>query len=229
MINDHQPSWDQPIAALVWLLGEQRDRSSAPVLIEVLRNSSYSVFAKHRIHFTAVDAAFSALWKINDKTTLWKILELMRESSESGRRKMAALFERLFSTNELLSLDLYGDKYTDADFWSALLEPFRRYGHLDWDRRNVDALFWEIRLLAAIRLPVQEAAPLNKLAADESALSPRWRAAGSGIGFDAKGSLLRSTHHIATRLQLFPGTANSERLNSGIYISRRFFTARSEQ
>ena len=167
MIEDHTPALDQPIAVLVWILGEQRDRSSATVLYEVLYNSSYSAFAPHRLHFTAVNAAFSALWKVNEKTVVWKILDLMRDSSESGRMKMAALIERLFSTTELLSLDRCGDQYSDFNFWAKLLEPFRAYGPLEWDRWDVNSLFWEIRLQAAIRLPLQEMKLLDRLGGDE--------------------------------------------------------------
>lgn len=167
MIAEHTPALDQPIAALVWLVGEQRQKGSAPVLLSVLRNSSYWPFAEHRLHFTPVDAAFSALWKIDEKGITGELLEFMRMTSESGQRKIAALFERLLSTAELLSLDKLGERYLDPEFWADAIGNVLGASPLDRDRRDADALFWEIRLLAAQRLPRSETAVLEKLSLDE--------------------------------------------------------------
>src|ERR1700741_1195036 len=128
MIANYVPVLDQPIAALVWVLGEQRQTSSATVILDVIRYSPYVSSARQRLHFTSVDAAFSALWKINDKTKMWQILQLMVDSNDSCRRKLAALFERLLSTRDLLGLHLLGEQYSDPDFWTKFLEPFRSSG-----------------------------------------------------------------------------------------------------
>ncbi|HYZ84364.1 MAG TPA: hypothetical protein VE621_08175 [Bryobacteraceae bacterium] len=167
MIAEHTPALDQPIAALVWVLGEQRQKLSAPYVLEVVKNSSYWPFARHQLHFTAVDTAFSALWKIDEKGITWEVLDLMRHSSESGKRKMAALMERLFSTTELLSLDRLDEKYLDPEFWANYLAPFRNAGPLDFDRNDAHSLFWEIRFLSAIRLPIRESELLKRLYGDE--------------------------------------------------------------
>lgn len=167
MIAEHTPALDQPIAALVWLIGEQREKRSAPVLLEVLRNSSYWPFAEHRLHFTPVDAAFSALWKIDEKGITGELLEFMRMTSESGQRKIAALFERLFSAAELLSLDKLGERYLDPEFWAEATGGVLPASPRGQDVRDAGALFWEIRLLAAQRLPQTETAVLEKLSTDE--------------------------------------------------------------
>ena len=165
MIAEHTQALDQPIAALAWLLGEQRDRSSAPMLVEVVRNSSYFPFAAHRLHFTPVDAGFSALWKVNGKQVTSELLKIMEGGSESGRRKIAALMERLYSTKELLSLDRCGERYLDPLFWRELIPADRPLS--DWDRVDTSAIFWEVRLLALTRLPIQDLNLLEKLANDE--------------------------------------------------------------
>jgi hypothetical protein len=170
MIAEHSAALDQPIAALVWLIGEQRERHSAEVLLEVLRNSSYWPFPKRRLHFTAVDAAFSALWKINEKGITGELLEFMRMTSGSGQSKVAALFERLFSTAELLSIDKLGEHYLDPEFWADVTSSALRASPTERDAGDANALFWEIRLLAAQRLPVSQTAALEKLTADEVSL-----------------------------------------------------------
>jgi hypothetical protein len=167
MITGHRPEFDQPLAALVWLLGEMRQRSAAAVLMLVVRNSSFVPFARIALHFTVVNAAFSALWKVDDKSMLGEWLTLMAEASPSGRHKMAALLERLLSTDELLGAERCGDAYTDAAAWARFLLPMRANGPLEWDRHDARSLFWEIRWLAATRLAPGEREALTPLANDE--------------------------------------------------------------
>lgn len=167
MLENFIPALNQHIAALSWFLGERRQRSSAKVLLAVIENSALVLNARLSVHFTAVDAAFSALWKVNNKEVLWELLDVMREVDERGRRKIAPLFERLLSTRDLLSLEHCGDMYLDPGFWSRTLEPYRKYTFTDWDQYDVDALFWEIRYLAALRLPKGSFTAIRKLAADE--------------------------------------------------------------
>ena len=167
MVENHTQALNQPIAALAWFLGERRERSSSAALLFVIQNSSFAPYARHQLHFTPVDAAFSALWKVNDKTRLWDILEMMRYTSESGRRKFAPLFERLLSTTELLSFEHCGNDYLEPDFWASKLEPRRKYTAVHWDQYDADSLFWEIRYLAVMRLPAANSETLRKLALDE--------------------------------------------------------------
>jgi len=170
MVDGHRPEFDQPLAALVWLLGEMRQRSATPALMLVVRNSSFVPFARTVLHFTAVNAAFSALWKVDDKSMLGEWLVLMAESSATGKHRMAALLERLLSTDELLGAERCGDAYTDAAAWARYLQPMRGYGPVDWDRHDARSLFWEIRWLAATRLPPGEREALNLLVHDEVTL-----------------------------------------------------------
>lgn len=169
MIEDYYVGFNQSIAALVWLLGELRQRSSAEFVLQVLQNSPYSRTGKIQLHFTAVNAAFSALWKINDKQSVWKALDLMRGSDTSGQQKVGALIERLFSTKELLSLDLLDEDYLSVDRWLTRLEPFRGWRTNDWDRYDASSLFWELRCLAASRLPVHATELREVLLRDEVA------------------------------------------------------------
>ncbi|MEA3643189.1 MAG: hypothetical protein VBE63_25095 [Lamprobacter sp.] len=169
MLVEYAPSFDQPIAALVWLLGELRQRDSAEPILQVLQNSPYCPIGKVQVHFTALNAGFAALWKINDKASIWKALELMRESDTSGRQKLGALIERLFSTKELLSLDLLEEDYFSVDFWLARLKPYRDWNTNDWDRYDTNALFWELRCLAAMRLSASEGGLSQMLLRDEVA------------------------------------------------------------
>ncbi|MET0649849.1 MAG: hypothetical protein ABW208_24835 [Pyrinomonadaceae bacterium] len=166
-VEGDAPGLDQLVAALVWFVGERRERASSGVLLLVVQNSSYSPFARRRLHFTAVDAAFSALWKVNDKSCLWELLEILPYTSESGARKIVPLFGRLLSTTELLSPDLCGNAYLEPAFWAARLAPLREYADADWDRYDADALFWELRWLAALRLNRGDAGTLRRLADDE--------------------------------------------------------------
>lgn len=167
MVEHHTADLNQPIAALSWFLGELRERSSSHSLLLVVENSSIAPFARKQVHFTALDAAFSALWKVNDKACLWKVLEIMLHTSESGRRKIAPLFARLLSTTELLGLELAGSAYFETDFWASRLEPYRNFTSTDWDYFDANSLFWEIRYLSALRLSTTEVEVLRKLERDE--------------------------------------------------------------
>lgn len=167
MVEKYDEAQAQPLAALAWLLGEQRQRSSAKALLGIIRNAPFAPFARHKLPSTPVDAAFSALWKVNDKASLVDLLELLRNTSAAGQRKIVPLFERLLSTKELLSLERCGDNYYQPEFWERYLTARNGFTDLDWDRHDADALFWELRHLAALRLPPSETAILGKLAADE--------------------------------------------------------------
>ena len=163
---------NQDIAALAWFLGEQRHRSSAKSLLEVVRQSSYLHGDASTIHAVSVDMAFTALAKINDKTLLSEMLEVMRLANESGRRRIAALFSRLLSTRELLSIELLEERWTDPEWWTATFEPLRSNTTADWDRFDSTSLFWELRYFSAKTMPRSEPS-LQVLAADEVAVVRR--------------------------------------------------------
>jgi hypothetical protein len=160
------PEMIQSTAALLWFLGEQRQRSSSTVVIDVLRNPAYLEPTGAHFPFFVVDAAFSALWKIDDKSKLIILLALMQRSNDAGRRKFAALFERLLSTQELLSPERCGSVWSSPEFWAKIIEPRRNYALADWDRYDAGSLFWEIRYLAATRLN-RDAPALRRLTGDE--------------------------------------------------------------
>lgn len=165
MIAQRSEDLHQDIAALVWFLGERHERSSSGAVMEVLRNSSYLNPGPFQLHFTAVDAAFTALWKIDDKSKLPELLELMRRSDDTGRRKFAALFSRLLSSRKLVSLERHGAAWSTPEFWAQYIDPHRANTLRDWDRFDASSLFWEIRYLAAIR--VHEDDPQLRTLADD--------------------------------------------------------------
>lgn len=167
LVENHIDAWNQLLAALAWFLGERRERSSSKALLAVVDNAPFAPAARRRIHFTPVDAALTALWKVNDKTSLSHLLEFLRNTTDAGKRKVVPLFERLLSTTELLSLERCDDDYFRPEFWARLLEPHRKDTLADWDRYDTDSLFWEIRYLAALRLSKNEVAMFRKLAGDE--------------------------------------------------------------
>jgi hypothetical protein len=166
-VENHTEALNQPLAALAWFLGERRERSSSAALLTIIHSAPFAPYARHHIHFTAIDTAFSALWKVNDKAALWDLIDLLRGSSNAGRRKIAPLFERLLSTRELLSLVRCEDDYFKADFWARMLTQSGNYTPVDWDRFDAYSLFWELRNLAALRLPQGEIKTLRILAQDE--------------------------------------------------------------
>lgn len=167
IVADYKDSDNQKLAALAWFLGEQRQRSSAKSLIAIVSNAAFVSFAQHRIHFTSVDTAFSALWKVNDKRSMGDLLMLMSNSSSSGQRKIAPLFMRLVSTTELLSLDRCDANYFNPEFWESFFSPRTNFTDTEWDQYDTDSLFWEIRFLSALRLSATETIFLRKLANDE--------------------------------------------------------------
>lgn len=167
MVENHTDTLNQPLAALAWFLGELRERSSSKALLAIIDNASFVPFARHRVHFAAVDAALTALWKVNDKASLWHMLELMRNTTDAGRRKITPLFQQLLSTTELLSIERCGDDYFRPEFWARMLEPRRTFTPTDWDHYDANSLFWEIRYLAALRLPSNSIDMFRKLANDE--------------------------------------------------------------
>jgi len=167
IIAQYKDSDNQQLAALAWLLGEQRQRSSSKALLAIVSNAAFVPFAQHRIHFTSVDTAFSALWKVNDKRSMGDLITLMRNSSSAGQHKIAPLFERLVSTTELLSLERCDENYFSPEFWERFITPRRNYTDTEWDQYDTDSLFWEIRFLSASRLSATETIFLNKLVNDE--------------------------------------------------------------
>ncbi len=162
---------DQVIAALIWFVGERRETGSAGELIRVLERSSHVVGAPEAqvLGSTAVDAAFNALWKINDKSCLPAVLDLMRRFDTTGRWKVAHLFERLLSQEHLLGARLLGDRYVDPAQWQRALSSARLLDPGAAARFDSSSLFWELRLLAARRMPSGNGTALQRLAADEVA------------------------------------------------------------
>jgi len=167
IVETHVDALNQPLAALAWFLGERRERSSSKALLAIVNNAPFAPSTRRHIHFTAIDAAFTALWKVNDKESLWSIIELMRKTTDAGRRKIAPLLQRLLSTSELLSIEHCGDDYFRPEFWAKLLEPRRGFRPSEWDRFDAESLFWEIRYLSALRLPPTDVEMLRKLISDE--------------------------------------------------------------
>lgn len=167
IVGQYRDSDNQQLAALAWFLGEQRQRSSAKALLAIVNNAGFVPFAQHPIHFTSVDAVLSALWKVNDKGSMGELLTLMRNASNAGKRKIAPLFERLVSTTELLSQERCGENYLNPEFWERFFAPRSQFTNTEWDRYDTDSLFWEIRLLSALRLSAAESIYLDKLANDE--------------------------------------------------------------
>jgi len=158
---------DPAIAALVWFLGERRSTSSAPVLVEALARSHYVRPQAEALHFTATDAAFTALWKIADKSRLDELLDLMRRATSTGRWRFGQLFERLLSQEQLLGPAVLGDAYADPQAWARRIEAAGARDARAWAVHDARSLFWEIRLLAAQRLDAADRATLELLAADE--------------------------------------------------------------
>lgn len=155
------------LAALAWFLGQRGEVSSAPALVSIVRNASFAPFARKIIHFTSVDTALSSLSKVNDKASLFGLLELMHEMPEAGWRKLAPLFGRLISGAELIGMGKYGMDYFRPEFWARILEPRRSFSPTAWQVADASSLFWEIRHSAARRLPVSEAQALSALVNDE--------------------------------------------------------------
>lgn len=158
----------QAIAALVFLLGELRDGAAVPALLSVVRNADGVPFAKRVLHFTAVAAAYAALWKVNGKAAVPELLVLMRDADGSARQKMAALFERLFSTGTLLGAYRLREAYLDPAFWAERLQPM--LPPAAWQAVDARNVFWELRWLAALHAGPADAPLLALLERDEVGL-----------------------------------------------------------
>lgn len=156
---------DRLIAALAFLLGELRDASSAQALLAVIRNASGVPFARRVLHFSAVGAAFAAAWKCDAKSITTDLVVLMEDSDSSARQKIASLFERLYSTRELLGLHRFGEAWLTPAFWQERLAPLSH--PLLWPRLGATSLFWELRLTTLARLGPAQADLLPLLLADE--------------------------------------------------------------
>jgi hypothetical protein len=165
LLETYTPDIAQTVAALTWFLGETRERNVAPSLIRILERSDYTSVTVP-LHFTIVDAAFAALWKVNDKDSLPMIIAVMRDSDATGRWKIAALLSKLLSTDTMLSAELLDDDYPDPEFWSGLHE---RLSH-EWQERSIafasKSLYWEVRYTAALRALPEDREALKILADD---------------------------------------------------------------
>lgn len=165
-LRKESAEYNQVIAALVWFLGEIKERSSSESVIQVLRHSRHLNNNQFQINSSVEETAFFALWKINDKSKLTDILELMRHSDETGRRKIANLLTRLLSTDELLSLYKIGPTaWATPDYWDKIITPRQHWSLAKWDQFDASSLFWEIRYLAAKRIPKID--PLNELLSND--------------------------------------------------------------
>ena len=111
--------------------------------------------------------AYGALWKIADGATLKTLVAQMERASETARWKYARLFERLLSTDTLLSRDQLGDSYSRPATWAALIEHDHLAQPQAWKRHQSLALRWELRALAAHRLSAEDGELRKRLAADE--------------------------------------------------------------
>ncbi len=167
LANEYNQDLSQPLAGHAWLLGEFRQRSSTKALLNIIHYAPFVSSAQYHLPFTPIDVAFSALWKINDKFALWDLLKLLPSTDDSGKRKIIPLFERLLSTNVLLSLTQHDDNYYETKFWENYLLPMKDFSERDWDSYDANSLFWELRYLSAIRLPLNKTDILNKLISDE--------------------------------------------------------------
>lgn len=163
LVATYTPSIAFPIAALAWFLGERRDRTSGEVLTSILADSNY---LGGIISSTVTEAALSALWKSNAKLQLPRLVQLMRRANHAGQWDIAALLSRLLSTDVMLSPSVLGKSYERPGYWEALIAKANAKTQADWDRYDVNTLYWEIRYLAALCLPAHDVANRAKLAKD---------------------------------------------------------------
>ena len=157
----------QPLNALLWLLGERRDRLFSDVLVSAIEESErLSKGHKDKIPSSVINTAFEGLCKINDKTFVNRLLTIMDHSEHSGRLRVAALFKRLLSTTQLLSLETLGENFYAVGYWERVISKCAGYSEAQWDRFDAGSLFWDNRYLAAKRLaPGDEC--LRQLSDDE--------------------------------------------------------------
>ena len=158
MISRNRQEQSQVVAALVWFLGERRERSSGRVALEILRHSSYVQDERSPVSSTAADAAFLALRKIDDKTTLTDLIGIMQSMNETGRRRCSELLRYLLSSGELLHPDRAGAAISTAEFWTERIASMRNRTAVDWDRYDATSVQWEIRYAAASRLDASDPA-----------------------------------------------------------------------
>lgn len=170
LITPFAPDNGQQLTALLWILGEQRKRAFSNLMVEVIEGAERLPSGhKGRMSSSLVNTAFEALWKINDKSCLERLLTTMGRSDHSGKLRIAALFKRLLSTEKLLSLETLGENYYSVEFWQRSIAPYANYSDRDWDRFDTKSLFWETRYLAASRLAPRDEA-LKSLEDDEVSL-----------------------------------------------------------
>ena len=160
----------QSLNALLWLLGERRERKFTDVLVSAIEESErLSNGHKDKIPTSVINTAFEGLCKINDKSFLNRLLTIMDHSEHSGRLRVAALFKRLLSTTQLLSLETLGESYYAVGYWVRIIQKYADYSEVQWDRFDATSLFWENRYLAAKRIPSGDEC-LKQLSDDEVSL-----------------------------------------------------------
>lgn len=165
LVAANDASLDSTVAALAFLLGELRDPTSGPALLSVVSNGAGMPFARRVIHFVAVNTAFSAAWKSDVKSIAPNLLVLMEDADGSARQKIASLFERLYSTHELESLQRHGEAWLTAAFWHTKLAPMLDSAR--WATIDAASLFWELRLSSVARLGPEDLGLLQLLTGDE--------------------------------------------------------------
>ena len=157
LASPFKPENSQPLSALLWILGEQRERIYSKIMVQVIEESQHLHSGhKDKMPVSTVNTALEALWKTDDKSRLKPLLKIMDDSNHSGRLKIAALFKRLLSTTHLLSLEALGEKYYSAGYWEGLIRPYSNYSDAQWDRFDTKSLFWEIRHLATKRIVAKD-------------------------------------------------------------------------
>lgn len=153
---------DQRITAAAWFLGERRDGAGGGALLELLASAD-----RAQVSSSASDAAYAALWKIADGAVLAPLCAQMERASETARWKYAKLFERLLSTDTMLSSSQLGDAYANPGSWSGLVVREKLSDPVAWKRLQARSLRWELRALQARRLAKGDGELARLLASDE--------------------------------------------------------------
>ncbi len=147
----------QLLSALLWILGEQRERIYSKVMVQVVEEAQRLPSGhKDKTPLSVVNTALEALWKTDDKSRLEPLLKTMDHSDHSGRLRIAALFKRWLSTTHLLSLEALGENYYSVGYWEGLIRPCSNYSDTQWDRFDTKSLFWELRHLATKRIAAKD-------------------------------------------------------------------------
>jgi hypothetical protein len=162
----HSLASSQEINFLVWLLGEIRASDEAPAIMPIIERSKYLPTNKKSFHFEVVQSTFHSLWKLNAKSCVNRLIELLDLFNRNGRIQVATLLSRLLSQQKLLSQNLIGDCFSSFDFWSDLIKPYANYKKSEWARFDVYNIFWENRLLTT-RLLTRNDLLLERLTNDE--------------------------------------------------------------